>query len=66
MERFALKIKKRQLYIPNVELLLIERTELGSEMFMGTKGDHSNGKVMTSLFYHFLTDTFLRWEMPDV
>jgi len=34
-------------------------------MFMGRKRDHSNGKVMTSLSYHFLTDTPLRWEMPD-
>lgn len=32
---------------------------------MGAKGDHSNGKVMTSLFYHFLTDTLLKREIPD-
>lgn len=28
-------------------------------MLMRTKGDDSNGKVMTSLFCHFLTDTLL-------
>lgn len=57
MESFALKKthqsfkKKRQMLYPYPKCWTATnwKDRTGSEMFMGTKGDHLNGKVMTSL-----------------
>lgn len=66
MEKIALKKTPYNSVYPKCWTSANWKDRSGSEMFMGTKGDHSAGKVMTRLFYRFLTDFLLKWEIPDV